>query len=218
VVERPLVIKLVRHGQSLANVQGVDPQLTGDFRSPLTEEGIAQARTAGAAIGPEFLQGALVYVSPYVRTRQTLDAVLEGAGSSRDAPFGIYEDPRLREQDHGYGNLKEQEPKRATHGWFYYRYEGGESPADCYDRTSGFLESMMRQVERKDACRVLIITHGMAMRCFVMRFLRLTVEQFEEIENPRNGSIVTVAPKELLAECYAELGPWRVHGLVKRRD
>ena len=213
-----MIIKLVRHGQSLANVKGVDPQVVGDFRSPLTAEGIAQGRSAGAAIGAEFFQGALVYVSPYVRTRQTLDALLEGAGATRTAPLSIYEDPRLREQDHGYGNLKEQEPKRATHGWFYYRYEGGESPADCYDRTSGFLESMMRQVERRDASRVLIITHGMAMRCFVMRFLRLTVEQFEEIENPGNGAIVTVAPKELLADCYAELGPWRVHGLVRRTD
>lgn len=30
------------------------------------------------------------------------------------------------------------------HGWFYYRFRGGESPADCYDRASSFLESMMR--------------------------------------------------------------------------
>ena len=25
---------------------------------------------------------------------------------------------------------------RRTHGWFYYRFHGGESPADCFDRTS----------------------------------------------------------------------------------
>lgn len=212
----PLVIKLVRHGQSLANANAFDPQLAGDFRTPLTELGVAQARAAGEAIGREFILGSLVYLSPYLRTRQTLDAMLLGAGATREDPLGVYEDPRLREQDHGYGNLKDQAQKRETHGWFYYRYEGGESPADCYDRTSGFLESMMRQVERKDASRVVIVTHGMALRCFVMRFLRLTIEQFEVIENPQNGDVVTIGPSELVDDPYAECGPWRVSGLKGR--
>lgn len=213
---RPLVIKLVRHGQSLANVQAFDPQQAGDFRTPLTAQGVLQARAAGQAIGAEFLAGALAYASPYVRTRQTLDALLEGANVDRSTLRGVYEDPRLREQEHGYGNLKEQERMRATHGWFYYRYEGGESPADCYDRTSGFLESMMRQLERKDCSKVLIVTHGMALRCFVMRFLRLTVEQFEEIDNPDNGAVVTIAPRELIDQCYVETGAWKVTGLTRR--
>ena len=37
-----------------------------------------------------------------------------------------------------------------------------------YDRTSNFLESMMRQVERKKTDRVLIVTHGLTIRCFIM--------------------------------------------------
>jgi len=213
---RPLMIKLVRHGQSLANVDGFDPQLAGDFRTPLTEVGIVQARAAGEAIGHEFVAGSLVYLSPYWRTRETLDALLNGAKAAREDAIGIYEDPRLRELDHGYGNVKDQAHKREKHGWFYYRYEGGESPADCYDRTSGFLESMMRQVERKAASRVLIVTHGMALRCFVMRFLRLSIEQFEVIENPHNGDVVTIAPAESLADFALELGGWRVRGLRLR--
>jgi hypothetical protein len=39
-----------------------------------------------------------------------------------------------REVDHGYEDLQAQEAKRERHGWFYYRFNGGESPADCYDR------------------------------------------------------------------------------------
>lgn len=213
---RKLAIKLVRHGQSLANVAAFDPQKHGDFRTPLSPVGIVQAREAGARLGAEFLHGALVYASPYQRTRETLEALLEGAGVDRHAPLGIFEDPRLREQDHGYGDVKRQEALRETHGWFYYRYEGGESPADCYDRVSGFLESMMRQVERKDASRVLIVTHGMAIRCFVMRFLHLSVGDFEILDNPPNGAIVTLAGRDELEEYYLENEGWRVAGLTGR--
>lgn len=215
---RDLVVKLVRHGQSLANVDAFDPQKHGDFRTPLSELGVIQARDAGKALGPEFVRGALVYTSPYARTHQTLDAVLEGAGIERSATLGVYEDPRLREQDHGYGDVKGQETMRATHGWFYYRYQGGESPADCYDRVSGFLESMMRQVERKNANRVLIVTHGMAIRCFVMRFFHMSVEEFEKLDNPTNGMIVTIAPRGALLDPYAQSDRFAVTGLVRRKD
>ena len=213
---RKLAIKLVRHGQSLANVDAFDPQKHGDFRTPLSPLGAIQAREAGDRLGREFLEGALVYASPYHRTRETLEGLLEGAGADRDDPFGIYEDPRLREQDHGYGNVKQQESLRATHGWFYYRYEGGESPADCFDRTSSFLESLLRQVERKSAERVLIVTHGLTLRCFVMRFLHLTVEQFDEMANPNNCDVVTLAEKSTLAAPTWTNGKWGVTGLSRR--
>ncbi len=214
---RDLVIKLVRHGQSLANVDAFDPQKHGDFRTPLSPLGLIQARDAGRAVGADFVRGALVYTSPYHRTQQTLSALFEGASVDRATAAGIFEDPRIREQDHGYADVKGQEPLRETHGWFYYRYSGGESPADCYDRVSGFLEGMMRQVERRTAKRVLIVTHGMAIRCFVMRFLHLTVDEFELIDNPKNGAIVTIAPRDALTDFYIQTESWRVHGLEARR-
>lgn len=217
-MHRRLVLKLVRHGESLANVGHVDPQRLGDFRTPLTERGAEQARLAGVRVGAEFLRGALVYHSPYHRTRQTLAALMDGAGARREEALGVYEDPRLREQDHGYSDVAKQHAMRETHGWFYYRYEGGESPADVFDRVSGFLESMMRQVERKSAERVLIVTHGMALRCFVMRFLHLSVEQFENVENPHNGDVVVVGPRELVAEPYLVVGDWAVAGLRERDE
>lgn len=213
---RALVIKLVRHGESEANTGAFDPQSQGDFRTALTERGHAQAREAGEAIGAAFMRRALLYVSPYARTRETLDALLEGAAAQREASLGLYEDPRLREMDHGYSDVAAQHAMRARHGWFYYRYQGGESPADVYDRISSFLESMMRQVERKHATKVLVVTHGMAIRCFVMRFLRLSVEDFERMENPSNASVVTIAPADELEGFSLEHGPWRVAGLTLR--
>ena len=207
-----LVIKLVRHGQSKANTEEIDPQFIGDFRTPLTALGEEQARHVGRVLGNEFFDRALVYVSPYERAQQTLHGIMAEAKGS--APLGVYEDPRLREVDHGYEDIKGQAPLRERHGWFYYRYKGGESPADCYDRISGFLETLMREVERKEAERVLLVTHGLALRCFVMRFLHLTVNEFERMENPDNGAIVTLARRAAFVDTPTlEKGNWAVSGL-----
>jgi len=215
-----VTIKLVRHGESEANINKVLAHEIGDHAVQLSERGEEQALQAGTLIGTDFLRGALLYVSPYKRTRQTLDGILRGSGLDEAERRAIraYEDPRLREVEHGYNSTKEQHELRRLHGWFYYRFAGGESPADCFDRTSSFLESMMRQVERKNAERVLIVTHGLTIRCFVMRFLHLTVENFDNLAAVENCHIVTLAPKDTLTDCLFTSGRWGVTGLRLRRD
>jgi broad specificity phosphatase PhoE len=207
-----LTIKLIRHGQSAANVGLVNTWEVGDHAIELTAEGHRQAASAGMAIGRDFLSGALVYTSPFRRARQTLDGVLSGAALDRSEVL-VYEDPRLREVEHGYAGVPAQRQLQATHGTFYYRFNGGESPADCYDRTSGFLEGMMRQLRRKEAERVLIVTHGLTIRCFVMRYLHLTVEQFDSIGNPANCDVVTIGPLTDIREPAFATSRWAVSGL-----
>ena len=212
-----LCIKLVRHGESEANIGKVHAYEAGDHAIPLSPNGIEQARDVGRRIGKEFLDGALVYTSPYRRTRETLREVYVGVGLEPPAgPRGLYEDPRLREVEHGYEPIEPQEALRERHGWFYYRFRGGESPADCYDRTSSFLESLMRQVERKQSERALIVTHGLTIRCFVMRFLHLRVEDFDRLENPDNCEVITLGERAQLGECAFDSGWWGVSGLRLR--
>lgn len=213
-----MIIKLVRHGESEANIKKVLAHEIGDHAVALSDRGHEQAREAGALIGPDFIKGAIIYVSPYKRTRQTLDGLLVGSGIDEveRQSFRIFEDPRLREVEHGYSSAEEQLELRRLHGWFYYRFQGGESPADCFDRTSSFLESMMRQVTRKSSERVLIVTHGLTIRCFVMRFLHLSVADFDSLATVENCEIITLAPKESLADCLFTAGRWGVSGLRKR--
>src|SRR5437773_264179 len=78
------IIKLVRHGTSKANTGELDPQVVGDFRIPLADRGREQARAAGTVLGADFLGNALIYTSPYLRARQTLQGLLEGAGLPAD--------------------------------------------------------------------------------------------------------------------------------------
>ena len=213
-----LTIKLVRHGESRANTGEMVAHEVGDHAIALSERGHEQARRVGAELGGEFVRRALMYVSPYRRTRETLAGILAGSGlpAAELAELRIYDDPRLREVEHGYEPIEPQEELRKTHGWFYYRFRGGESPADCYDRTSSFLESMMRQVERKAADSVLIVTHGLTIRCFVMRFLHLRVEDFDELANPPNGAVVTIAHRDSLDDVLFTSGDWAVSGLQLR--
>jgi broad specificity phosphatase PhoE len=199
----------------MANIGAQNPAEVGDHSICLTPRGEEQARQAGQQIGREFLQGALLYNSPFRRARETMAGLLLGAGIGRDE-VRIYEDPQLREVEHGYTDLKSQEPLRRTHGWFYYRFQGGESPADCYDRTSGFLETFMRQAQRKGIQGAVIVTHGMTIRCFVMRFLHLTVEQFDIMDNPANGAVITLGPKDQLQQPLFVSGKWGVSGLRAR--
>jgi broad specificity phosphatase PhoE len=103
-------------------------------------------------------------------------------------------------------------------GWFYYRFDGGDSPADCYDRTSGFIESLMRQAERKQAERALVVTDGLTIRCFVMRFLHLTVEQFNQMASPANCDIITLGPREVIEVPVFSTSRWGVSGLRKRSN
>lgn len=211
-----LTIKLIRHGQSEANINRVNHLEVGDHAIALSELGWEQARRAGKQLGVEFLRNSLIYMSPYKRARQTLQGILAGCQEELAPPPRVFEDPRLREVDHGYADVDEQLEMRRLHGWFYYRFRGGESPADCFDRTSSFLESMMRQVSRKSVERVLIVTHGLTIRCFAMRFLHLTVEQFDTLAGPDNCDIVTIAQRDTISDPVFTSGRWAVTGLKIR--
>jgi broad specificity phosphatase PhoE len=210
-----MLIKLVRHGESDANIGKLKPAEVGDHTIGLTDRGKSQAFLAGERLGADFLRGALAYCSPFRRARETLAGLLEGAGIPRNE-LRVYEDPRLREVDQGYADWGEQQTLRKLHGWFYYRFNGGESPADCYDRTSGFIDSLMRQAERKHAQGALVVTHGLTIRCFVMRFLHLTVEQFDEMASPDNCDIITLGPRDVIEQPLFFTSRWGVSGLRKR--
>jgi broad specificity phosphatase PhoE len=121
-----MAIKLVRHGQSAANANGYDNAKQADCHISLTDLGQQQAEEAGRIIGSKYIADALIYCSPYARTRATLDGVIKGAGIQ---PWILttYEDPRLREVEHGYHDMYDQMPMREIHGSFFYRMQGGES-------------------------------------------------------------------------------------------
>jgi broad specificity phosphatase PhoE len=190
---KPKRIILIRHGQSEGNVDKSLFESKQDYALNLTEEGIEQAKQAGkqiqAMIGQESLH---VYISPYYRTRETFRYIQE---SLQTNVVKVFEDPRIREQD--WGHLRNPDvtdgirQERYGFSTFYYRIPDGESGADVYDRVSSFLESLHRDFRKSDFPQnVLIVTHGITLRLFLMRWFHWSVEEFESLQNPLNCQIV----------------------------
>ncbi|HWD78440.1 MAG TPA: phosphoglycerate mutase family protein, partial [Kribbella sp.] len=73
---RPLRIALIRHGESEANLDKTLFERMPDHAIPLTAHGHEQAAKAGKQLRELFENEAVrVYVSPYLRARQTLDSL-----------------------------------------------------------------------------------------------------------------------------------------------
>lgn len=195
---RPNRIILIRHGESQGNVDKNHYKSVPDYALNLTAGGIEQARQAGKEIqgilGNESLY---VYLSPFIRTRQTYQFLKESIEKNITKST---EDPRIREQD--WGHLRHPDENegimqaRDSFSTFYYRIPDGESGADVYDRVSTFMETLFRDFNKVDYPQnALIVTHGLTLRLFLMRWFHWTVEEFENLRNPRNCQIVVMQKK-----------------------
>ncbi|KAL0442296.1 UNVERIFIED_CONTAM: Phosphoglycerate mutase-like protein AT74 [Sesamum latifolium] len=197
----PKRIILVRHGESMGNMDEGIYGVLPDHSIPLSPQGIQQAKQAGILIrelldhDSKWKWKVYVYVSPYERTRSTLREI--GRAFPKSKVIGAREECRVREQD--FGNfqdakkMKQLKEIRNKFGRFFYRFPEGESGADVYDRVSNFLESLWRDIEMKrfpqrrgEEVNLVIVSHGLAIRIFLMRWFRWTVEQFEVLKNPKN--------------------------------
>ncbi|MEW2316323.1 histidine phosphatase family protein [Streptomyces bauhiniae] len=187
---RPRRIVLVRHGESVGNVDDSVYEREPDHALALTARGREQAEETGKHLREIFGDERVsVYVSPYRRTHETLDTFRLDPDLIR-----VREEPRLREQDWGNwqerDDVKLQKAYRDAYGHFFFRFPQGESGADVYDRVGGFLESLFRSFEEPDhPPNVLLVTHGLAMRLFCMRWFHWTVAEFESLSNPGNAEV-----------------------------
>mmetsp|Transcript_43974 Transcript_43974/g.93626 ORF Transcript_43974/g.93626 Transcript_43974/m.93626 type:complete len:142 (+) Transcript_43974:645-1070(+) len=99
---------------------------------------------------------------------------------------------------------------RSDFGRFFYRFpDGGESGFDVYNRVSGFIGTLQRDSSdlldqglndglpaalEEDRTTICIVTHGLALRLFLMRWFQYTVHEFERSHNPQNGRVVVLNP------------------------
>jgi broad specificity phosphatase PhoE len=179
-------IILLRHAQSLGNVDEQAYCRIPDHALPLTTRGERQARAAGPVlrelIGDEPVAA---YVSPYVRTIRTLELLALGDLVRLTVP-----EPRLREQD--WGNLQDpveqeiQKQKRHEFGHFFYRLAHGESGADVDDRVASFLSELEQRVAADPGHpdTALVVSHGLTMRLLCRRMFAWSIDLFESLSNP----------------------------------
>lgn len=224
----PRRIVLIRHGESEGNVDETAYVRTADWRISLTERGREQAAEAGHEL--QKILGnhpTMWYVSPYVRTQQTLSELLKqcrsapvaDAGSRLEQAshlsLGIREEPRIAEQQFGnFQNVEEvlaAKEERARFGRFWYRFPSGESGLDVYNRTTSFISTIFRDMRAIQHLlsspdgenngpgaeyNVVIVTHGLTLRLFLMRWLRWSVMAFENSRNPPNAAVIVMERRQ----------------------
>ena len=188
---RPKRLILVRHGESQGNVNHTIYATVPDHALHLTDRGWEQAQSAGRElrriVGEE---PTVFYVSPYVRTRETMHAIVQAFGGLDRVVYR--EDPRIREQDFGNfqdpARMAELKDERWKFGQFYYRFpDGGESAADVYDRVSSFMESLYRYWDNHpEVENYIMVMHGISIAVFLMRFLKYDVDEFCTYKNFTN--------------------------------
>ncbi|RHY89948.1 hypothetical protein DYB35_000874 [Aphanomyces astaci] len=134
-------------------------------------------------------------VSPCVRTIETFEEILSAWGEdAHHIPWT--EEPRIREQD--FGNFQDPEQirqcksQRRKFGSFFYRFPSGESPADVFDRISSFLESLHRMFARHPQQNYILVTHGVTIRVLLMRYFKLPISHFDQMENFHNAEFIVL--------------------------
>ena len=107
---------------------------------------------------------------------------------------------------------------RDAYGTFYFRVPDGESAADVFDRVSDFFSTLFRDFEKPNFPQnAVMVTHGMTIRLFLMRWFHYTVEEFERLANLENCAIVSLELQEngryrLMTEMPTReaVHPWRL--------
>lgn len=203
-------IYLVRHGQSTANVNKAVHHELPDHAIPLSELGKRQAFAAGVAlngiIGPKVFESRpmRLWTSPYLRTRQTSDGIEAGlAPHVKAGMVSRAENIALCEQQFGLfdgiedANLPIRFPVEHAHyalaekheGKFWPRMPMGESRFDVAMRVQTSFATFKEQALEDGIQNIIVVTHGVAMRAFIMSWRNHPYEWFERETNPGNCDI-----------------------------
>lgn len=179
------VVFLARHGQTEWNREG---RRQGQLDSPLTAEGIEQARRSARALAGHGIDG--VFSSPLGRAATTAGIFADRTG----APLVIVDE--LAEVHHGrFAGLTDAEiSTRYPAEWerrsldkYRFRFPGGESYADASLRA----ERALTLIAAHPAARPLIVSHDMIGRMLQLRLLGLDPAEALAIRH-RHGVVYAI--------------------------
>jgi 2,3-bisphosphoglycerate-dependent phosphoglycerate mutase len=201
------ILVLVRHGQSEWNLKNL---FTGWTDVGLTEQGIAEARTAGGLLKAKGLVFDLAYTSALSRAQDTLTLMLEELGQKG---LETVRDEALNERDYGdlTGLNKDDARKRwgeeQVHIWrrsYDVAPPGGESLKDTGARVwPYYLHDLQPHVLRGGT--VLVSAHGNSLRALIMAIEGMSGDEIVKLELGTGVPMIyrlnadsTLASKEIL--------------------
>ncbi|MBN9272553.1 MAG: 2,3-bisphosphoglycerate-dependent phosphoglycerate mutase [Mesorhizobium sp.] len=199
---------LVRHGQSEWNLKNM---FTGWRDVDLTEQGVAEAKAAGARLKARGLKFDIAFTSALKRAQKTCQIILDGVGQG---DLKTVRDQALNERDYGdLSGLNKDDARKKwgeeqVHVWrrsYDVQPPGGESLKDTGARVwPYYLHALQPHVLAGGT--VLVAAHGNSLRALIMALDGLSGEEVVGMELGTGVPIVyrlnadsTVASKEVLA-------------------
>lgn len=186
-----------------------------DRHTPITSRGEEQARVTGHRMresGMDFPD--VIFVSPYLRTEQTLRILQQEFPTTLTTT--IHREERIREKDHGLALLyndwriyqvmhPEQGELQRRLGEYDYRYLNGENIPDIRLRNLSWLATLTRDFSGQ---RVMAVMHHLTILATRANVERLSPQQFLDLdayEKPVNCGVTRYLANPLLFGNSGEL-------------
>ena len=179
-----------------------------DHAIPLSDKGKEHSSLVGEVLSKHFqdrygekgVEKVRMWTSPYVRTRETGDriaAALDGWLLDRrehillcEQQFGLFNgvpDDQLPDRFPEEYALYSKQVRFA--GKFWARLPMGESRFDVATRVHQAFGTFHRDALRHGIKDIIVVSHGVTIRAFLMMWCHLSPEWFEGEANPRNCAI-----------------------------
>jgi broad specificity phosphatase PhoE len=182
-----------------------------DHKVFLTEKGKKQADDVGKFLCAYLTENSIptanarMWVSPYLRTRQTAE-ILNGHLTVKDKKedvslieqqYGLFSDNPMEERKRLFPSEFEYHKKHfETAGKFYAKMPLGESPLDVAMRIRHFLPTIFRDYEKGKKDTLFIVTHGVVIKTFILDWFHLSPEWFSEEGTPENCSVIEIVRED----------------------
>lgn len=230
---RSLRIFLVRHGESEANLDKSLNARLPDHRIPLSQRGHAQAAEAGRILRDLLhdapLHSVRVWQSPYQRTRETAGHIVRKLGDLvrdrlehimlRELEFGLFDGVSDEELPMRYPDeFAHYQKHKEFDGEFFARMPGGESRCDVAQRVHQVFGTFHRDAERHGVRDLVVVSHGVTIRAFVMMWCHLPFEWIEQEANPGNCSIRLITGEGDRGYLHEGEKPSKVSSREERRE
>ncbi len=194
-------IFLIRHAESIANIDENYVKRLPDLIVPLTDNGLKQAEKNAQWIYEYCkkykidLNSSIVYCSPCVRARET-SRIFNKYLKIKN----IVEDITLVEQQYGMFDALPKEKwaenfpqeyneyvrQTSNKGSFFARLPLGESPYDVAIRINQFFDKIVKENKENGIDNFFIFTHGTTIRAFLLRWFNYSPEWYHEQKKPGN--------------------------------
>ncbi|MEI6296987.1 MAG: histidine phosphatase family protein [bacterium] len=180
---------VVRHAESLEDVDKTAYERVADRHMPLSDRGRLQALKMGSGIKKDGLRHLRFILSPGRRVFETAEIMASELPFDIKSSFAV--EPLIEKQNWGdttIFNREVIERERRSIGILRYCFPGGESGAELLFRFAVFVKKLELDLLFSSSDElIVVITHGLEMGILLKILLGWTEEQFEAIPHPKNG-------------------------------